>query len=493
MKKFVFCAMVASILTIMIFGMSNCTSLSPNQAVEYYNQGVALKDKGKYDEAIASYNKAIEIDPNYTNAFISRGYAYLKTEQYEHAITDYTKAIRLDPKSAVAYNGRGAAYLYTKRYNSAALDFTRAFEIDPNFTQANKNLADVNNILSQAALHNTYGVNLAQTGNYDEAFVSFSKAIEIYPCHYPAYTNLGTIFTVTGQYESAITVFNTAILINHDYAPAYSGRGLAYIYTESYKEAINDLDKALEIEDPDDAADWNNKGVALEQLGELEGAATAYNTALGLDPDNEGIKSNVTSIASVIQSGGKPGGIKGRYLPPRRYWVGPKAEERTTETEFTPYTEPPPAIPWGGSGLVIGPKSLVGEWVDDSPRYGYIQSQQADTWNYNAVLNIVDQVSHQEPMQVEQPSTFTGTLRLTLASITGPITYNPNMMSYYHIGDTMEFPIHGTLLQSEVLLYVGNDIYRLDYDQFDFMGGSTEITDKSGLPWSVSLWLKRVQ
>jgi tetratricopeptide (TPR) repeat protein len=499
MKKIIFISLVVLALSVG-GGMLGCQPSGHNQALTYYNKGVALSDQARYDEAIVEYGKAIGIDPSYASAYINRGYAYIETEHYDLAITDYTKAIELDPEIRNAYNGRGTAYLYTKRYNSAALDFSKAIEIDPGFTQGYTNRDTAIGSLNQALEYNSQGISLAETGKYDEAFASFAKTIKIYPYCFSAYTNIGTIFITTKQYDFAIKAFNNAIYINRDYAPAYGGRGLAYIYTERYEEAVTDLNKALEIEDPDEASEWNNKGVALEQLGELEEAADAYNKALQLEPNNDGIKSNITLNSGMIREGGKPSGITGRYLPRQRYWVGPKAEERTTEYEMI---APPDADTFlGGVGLTV-PESLIGEWINDSPRYGLVVSDGGSYWNYDVVLKIVDEINHTGPMEAEKPSTFTGTMQTKLVSITGPVTSNPDMMSAWTIGQTLNQNINGKHLGTSVELVWSGITLRLDYDGHDFMGGTTNFYEVNGklteykpnggaaIAWSYSAWLKR--
>ncbi len=96
MKKAVSCILTLFPL-LAVSGVAGCSSFAHNQAIPYYNKGVALSNKGKVDEAIAQYDKAIEIDQNYTKAYNNRGNAYLDKKQYDMAIADYNKAIALDP------------------------------------------------------------------------------------------------------------------------------------------------------------------------------------------------------------------------------------------------------------------------------------------------------------------------------------------------------------------------------------------------------------
>ena len=52
--------------------------------------GTALKELGKYDEAIDAYKKALSINPNYAEAYYNTGIHYTFSE-YNEAINAYKK------------------------------------------------------------------------------------------------------------------------------------------------------------------------------------------------------------------------------------------------------------------------------------------------------------------------------------------------------------------------------------------------------------------
>jgi tetratricopeptide (TPR) repeat protein len=102
----------------------------------YLNRGIAQYKKGDYDQAIANYTRAIEINPNYAKAYFYRGLAYQDKGDYDRAIADYTKAIEINPKLDIAYNNRGLAYQDKGDYDRAIADYTKAIEINPKFDVA---------------------------------------------------------------------------------------------------------------------------------------------------------------------------------------------------------------------------------------------------------------------------------------------------------------------------------------------------------------------
>ena len=98
------------------------------------DQGVAYLDRQRYDEAIAEFNKALEIDPNFADAYYNRGLANAKKGSFNEAISDYTKAIQINPDDSDFYYNRGIAYYKKNDFDPAISDYTKAIQIRPDPT-----------------------------------------------------------------------------------------------------------------------------------------------------------------------------------------------------------------------------------------------------------------------------------------------------------------------------------------------------------------------
>ena len=72
-----------------------CIEQYSEHAIGYFYLAVAKATLGQYEEAIADYDKAIEIDDNNSAAYHNRGIAKTNLERHEEAIADYDKAIML--------------------------------------------------------------------------------------------------------------------------------------------------------------------------------------------------------------------------------------------------------------------------------------------------------------------------------------------------------------------------------------------------------------
>ena len=106
----------------------------------HLDHGRACLDKGKYDDAIADYTKAIALDPNFALAYTNRGLAYAKKGDVDRAIADYDKAIALDPNFVLAYFNRGVVYYEKGNKEQTIADFRKALEINPSDQDAKDNL-----------------------------------------------------------------------------------------------------------------------------------------------------------------------------------------------------------------------------------------------------------------------------------------------------------------------------------------------------------------
>jgi Tfp pilus assembly protein PilF len=78
-------------LTLVLFLTANLLG-QDDKIKEIVTQGTELHDQGKYDEAIAKYKAALEIDKNSTLANYELSYTYMVTEQYENAVK-YSKIV----------------------------------------------------------------------------------------------------------------------------------------------------------------------------------------------------------------------------------------------------------------------------------------------------------------------------------------------------------------------------------------------------------------
>jgi tetratricopeptide (TPR) repeat protein len=112
-------------------------AVSQKTKEQWFDEGFAFRNAGRYKEAIGAYNRAIKLDPGYATAYYNRGNTYFELKEYARAIEDYNRAIELNPTDADAYNNRGNAYKALKEYARAVEDYNCTIEeLDPKYVNA---------------------------------------------------------------------------------------------------------------------------------------------------------------------------------------------------------------------------------------------------------------------------------------------------------------------------------------------------------------------
>ena len=177
-----------------------------------FNRGVAYRNLGEWDKAIADYTKAIELDPKYAEAYCDRGVSYSNLGQWEKAISDYSSAIRINPQFPDAISNRGIAYCNLLQWDKAITDYSRAIGVNPNNKEAYTNR----------------GIALCNLDEWDKAIADYSKAIEIDPQFANGWFNRGNAYGNLGQWDKAIADYSRAIEIDPGFTEAIANRDVVY-------------------------------------------------------------------------------------------------------------------------------------------------------------------------------------------------------------------------------------------------------------------------
>lgn len=114
--------------------------LEPTMHMAHMNLGLTYKDTGRMDKAVEAFLAAAAARPDIPGPAMNLGGAYMLLHDYESARAAYEKAIQLDPQFAPAHNGLGMALANIGELVLARDALRRAVELDP------ANAAAVNNL-----------------------------------------------------------------------------------------------------------------------------------------------------------------------------------------------------------------------------------------------------------------------------------------------------------------------------------------------------------
>ncbi|MBQ4341228.1 MAG: tetratricopeptide repeat protein [Clostridia bacterium] len=200
-------------------------------AGDHLRRGNRAYDDGKFEEAMADYNRAIELKSDYAEAYNSRGCLYDDMGEREKAMADYNRAIELKSDYSFAYNNRGCLYDDMGEQEKAMADYNRAIELKPN----------------DADVYNNRGCLYDDMGEQEKAMADYNRAIELKPDFAEAYNNCGNLYDDMGEKAKAMADYNRAIELKPDNAEAYNNRGILYRKMGEQEKAMADFARAAEL------------------------------------------------------------------------------------------------------------------------------------------------------------------------------------------------------------------------------------------------------
>jgi tetratricopeptide (TPR) repeat protein len=122
------------------------------------------------------------------------------------------------------------------------------------------------------------GVAQAKSGNYDDAIISFDKALTISPDYTLPLCNKATTLVLMSHPEDAIALYDSAIKINEPptkYLAPFC-KGMLLCKLEKYEEALKCFDKAAPGDYGEEEIVNHNIGVILRKLKRDEEAEIAF-------------------------------------------------------------------------------------------------------------------------------------------------------------------------------------------------------------------------
>src|SRR5262249_15602156 len=150
----------------------------PRQPHAYFNLGNSLRQRGELDKALAAYLDALRLTPLETDAsaplarhfreeagtrFHGLGGVRFLRKEYHDALAAYDKAIELYPGSAGTHRERANTLVRLGRIPDAIAAFEEAVRLDPTMEDAHFNLGGL----------------LLGRGDAQRAAAAFAKAVEL--------------------------------------------------------------------------------------------------------------------------------------------------------------------------------------------------------------------------------------------------------------------------------------------------------------------------
>src|SRR6266550_4347230 len=167
----------------------------------------AAGEGGQLNEAIAHYQKAVQLNTSYADAYNNLGVAFLRSGQVDQAIADYKKAVAINPESAEMQYNLGNALAHQGNWADAIACYQAAVSTERDSVKA-------------AKIRNNLGAALERLGTSDEALEQFSQAVQINGNYPEAHCNLGRMLAQRGRRDEAVAHLKEAVRLKPEYEAA---------------------------------------------------------------------------------------------------------------------------------------------------------------------------------------------------------------------------------------------------------------------------------
>ena len=240
-----------------------------DEVVELCQAGEALAVRGRLQEAVHEYERALTLDPDHRAALFNRGGLLLRLNRPAEALECIDRMLALGdaPAPAHAHLARGNALAALGRQDAALAAFEEAVRLDPR------------NPLG----HSNCGNALLALGRPEEALASLDRALALDSGHALANYNRGNVLFAAGRFAEALASFERTVQSNPRFALAWYNRGSALLELHRYADAGVSFDRALALDERLSQA-HNNRGVALLALKRAEEAERSFARAVELRP-----------------------------------------------------------------------------------------------------------------------------------------------------------------------------------------------------------------
>ena len=262
---------VLLILAIALIGAIYLTSEGPTSATP---TSVALLPVPNLPTPTATFAAPVVGDPtptlalaNDTSVLLQEAKDLMAQSKYEEAVARYKKASELDPSQATIYArwARALRYQYPPQLENALGKAIIATQLDS---------ANVEGLTELAWLE-------YQLGRVDDAIASAQRAVKVNASYAPAHAVLARIYLNADRQAEGIAEARQALELDSASPDAHLAMAHAYIFVDQPEAALDEIQSAIDLE-PNVAQNYVELGTQLRRMERFDGAINAYQAATKL-------------------------------------------------------------------------------------------------------------------------------------------------------------------------------------------------------------------
>lgn len=270
------------------FSKSPSRHPASQDAQGYYNLALAYSRLQRNADAIASLQKAIQINPKDDRYHYELGKLFFLQRNSSAAIPALKEAVRINPNHFQAIYQLGQIYQQEGCGRETVMTLEKASHLQPHNSQVFRQLGKAHMLLE----------------DYPAAVRSLQKSIELNSRDPEAYYQLGWIFlNKIGDYEEAREALRTAVHLKADMLDAHFQLGMTCLRLNRYKDALRAFKEVVYREEEHKQAHYQ-MGFVYLMLKDVDSALRECQIVRGLDPD---LAEKLSLLISSQNSKNSPG------------------------------------------------------------------------------------------------------------------------------------------------------------------------------------------
>jgi len=243
-------------------------AIDPAHADSLQLMGLIALQAQQYDHAVEWLSRAIRQEPK-PESLSALGFTLKQAGRREEALAVFDKAVQLRPDDAELWKQLGGALAALDRRDEALAVYQHVLKLDPHHFEA----AHASALLLQ------------EMQRFGDALVYFDMCVEWLPDNVATLLSRARILRALDRYEDCLADYRRLHALAPDDATICNNIGNALLALDRCEEGLAWFDRALELA-PDHVEVLNNKGIALCRLHRLDEAIGVYARASRLDPND---------------------------------------------------------------------------------------------------------------------------------------------------------------------------------------------------------------
>lgn len=246
------------------------------EAQQYYSIGFDHFNRRSYDEALANWEKALEIDPGYYDTYIALGTLWRRRRDPVQAKDYYLRAVELDGRNAKGYEAMGDLYLEMSPTDSALIDsalaiYRRGLEHDA----------------ANVPLYNGIAEAFIMKGASAQADSVYSVALKLFPDDFSVQRLWGEFLFNQRRFSEAVEALKPVVerfATDPNIGKLREKLALAMAEVRMYNDAIAQLNLIIES-DPANLDALLVQGVIQSRQKKYREALATFQAVLDQDPE----------------------------------------------------------------------------------------------------------------------------------------------------------------------------------------------------------------